>query len=237
MSKIISIDKTNAIFLATVLVTGIIALSSSSFMVGSAEAKPYYEMDNNYNSYQSDYGMDRYDDRKSYGKDNNYKSKDSSNVIVKKINKCNNININLDGFNGLKLNALPTSSLNGLATDEAQAAGEGIESSSSGNGGSNRPSGSDNGSLCLINNNNDNGVTPPPSPPCPLGQHIDPRTGLCVPDNPPLSALDLAVSNGDSDNVSILLGNGDGTFIEATLSPFAAGDDPTSVAVGDFDSL
>ena len=69
-------------------------------------------MDNNY---EPDYGMNSYDDKQSYGKDNNnyYKSKDS-NV------KCNNININLNGFSGNEIGTAPTA-LTGLATDEAQA--------------------------------------------------------------------------------------------------------------------
>ncbi len=43
---------------------------------------------------------------------------------------------------------------------------------------------------------------------------------------------DLAVANNNSDNVSILLGNGTGSFGAATN--FAVGTYPTSVAVGDF---
>ena len=43
---------------------------------------------------------------------------------------------------------------------------------------------------------------------------------------------DLAVANRNTDNVSILLGNGNGTFGAATN--FAAGDGPRSVAIGDF---
>ena len=66
--------KISAALLATVLVAGIIALSSPSFMVG-AQAVP-------------EYGMER-DYKKSNGKD----------VSVKSI-KCNNINVNV---NGLKL--------------------------------------------------------------------------------------------------------------------------------------
>ena len=45
--------------------------------------------------------------------------------------------------------------------------------------------------------------------------------------------LDLAVANAGSDDVSILLGNGDGTF-DAPAN-FAAGNGPVSVAVGEFD--
>ena len=45
--------------------------------------------------------------------------------------------------------------------------------------------------------------------------------------------LDLVVANSASASVSILLGNGDGSFQEPLI--FAAGDTPRSVAVGDFD--
>ena len=44
--------------------------------------------------------------------------------------------------------------------------------------------------------------------------------------------MDLAVANQVSDNVSILLGNGTGSF--GTATNFAAGIGPFSVAVGDF---
>ena len=43
---------------------------------------------------------------------------------------------------------------------------------------------------------------------------------------------DLAVANHSSNNVSVLLGNGDGSF-QAALD-FGAGSSPRSVAVGDF---
>lgn len=45
--------------------------------------------------------------------------------------------------------------------------------------------------------------------------------------------LDLAVANSGSGDVSILLGNGDGTFAAAVS--YGAGSGPLSVAVGDFD--
>jgi hypothetical protein len=152
--------KYSAIFLAAILVAGTIALSNSSFMVG-AQAQQYYGMDQRYNSYEPDYGMDRYDDKQSYEKDNNSydKSKDSSHsVSVKKI-KCNNINVNVNGFNGVKVGTLPTA-LTGLATNEAQASADGDEigASSFGSGGSGsdgRPSGSDNDSRFVCINNND----------------------------------------------------------------------------------
>jgi hypothetical protein len=46
--------------------------------------------------------------------------------------------------------------------------------------------------------------------------------------------LDLAVTNGGSNNVSVLLGKGDGTFRNAPGSPIAVGTNPYGVAVGDF---
>jgi hypothetical protein len=50
--------------------------------------------------------------------------------------------------------------------------------------------------------------------------------------------LDLAVANQGTNNVTILLGNGDGTFTEKLGSPFNVGNlasGPVSIAVGDFD--
>ena len=72
--------------------------------------------------------------------------------------KCNNVNANLNGFNGVQVGTLPTA-LNGLATDnEAQAsADEGeIGASSSGSNDGSRPSGHDSDSrvVCIYNNNN-----------------------------------------------------------------------------------
>lgn len=48
------------------------------------------------------------------------------------------------------------------------------------------------------------------------------------------SLTDLAVVNGRSDSVTILLGNGNGTFNQAAGSPVAVGSSPSSVAVGSF---
>ena len=137
MNKIVSIKNTSAIFLAIVLIAGTIALSPTFFMVGTAQASSNDEKDYDKYDKKSSYEKDNYKSTEypSYEKDNSYdKSKDSSNVIIKKI-KCNNINVNLNGFNGIEVNALPPA-LNGLATDdEAQAADEGeIGASFSGSG-------------------------------------------------------------------------------------------------------
>ena len=165
MSKIILRKRTSAIFLSIVIVLGIIATVYPSFMVGAAQAESSDELDNDLKSY----GKDN-DESKDKEKDDNryYKSKDSSNVVVKKI-KCNNINVNVNGFNGVEVNAVPPV-LNGLATDEAQAsADEGRKSSSFGNGERNNNGHQDNDKdfrfVCINNNNfnvNEGGKTPEP---------------------------------------------------------------------------
>jgi hypothetical protein len=45
--------------------------------------------------------------------------------------------------------------------------------------------------------------------------------------------LDIAVGNGGDGNVTIVLGDGKGQFKEAPGSPFAAGNSPNDIAVGD----
>ena len=149
MSKLESTERTNAIFLLIVLVAGTFT-AISPFMTG-AQA---FQMENNYNNYESDYGTNSYDDKQSYGEDNGYhKSKDSSSYV-----KCNNINANVNGFNGVEIGRLPTD-LNGLATDETQASDEGevgantLENGGGSDGGG-RPSGSDSNIkfVCIYNN-------------------------------------------------------------------------------------
>ena len=45
--------------------------------------------------------------------------------------------------------------------------------------------------------------------------------------------LDLATANLGSNNVSILLGNGDGKFVTPAVN-FGVGNGPTSIAIGNF---
>lgn len=45
---------------------------------------------------------------------------------------------------------------------------------------------------------------------------------------------DLVIANAGSNTVSVLLGNGDGTFVEAAGSPFAVGTQPRAVVAADF---
>ena len=136
------------------MIVGTFAAISPSFITGVNAQQ--YGMDQKYNSYQPEYGMDSYDE-KSYGKeDNSYdKSKDSSSAFVKNI-ECNNINVNNNGFNEVELNSLPTA-LRGLASEEAQAlADEGEVSASSIVSDGGRPSGSDTDFrvVCIYNNDN-----------------------------------------------------------------------------------
>ena len=180
MNKIILKKRTSAIFLAIVLVAGIIAISPPALMIGvhaesednTDDAIKKYGRNNDesskLNNDKGSYGKDGDESSKylSYEKDNYnsyYKSTDS-NVIVKKIN-CNNINVNINGFNGVEFNAVPPV-LNGLAT-EAQAANEGeLITSSFGSGERNTNGYQHNDKdfkfVCI----NNNVVQLPPSPPC-----------------------------------------------------------------------
>ena len=62
---------------------------------------------------------------------------------------------------------------------------------------------------------------------------LDPRS-LAVGDFNGDGRADLAIANFGGNNVTVLLGNGAGGFTAAGGSPFAVGDSPSCVAVGDF---
>jgi Flp pilus assembly secretin CpaC len=49
-----------------------------------------------------------------------------------------------------------------------------------------------------------------------------------------VAPVDLVIANATSNNVSVLLGNGDGSFVEAPGSPYTVGTTPSSVVVADF---
>jgi hypothetical protein len=49
-----------------------------------------------------------------------------------------------------------------------------------------------------------------------------------------VAPVDLVIANSTSNNVTVLLGNGDGSFAEAPGSPYKVGTNPSSVVVADF---
>ena len=73
MNRIISRKTTSPIFLAIVLVTGTITAIFPSFVIGvNAQSESYYGIDDRYNDYKRDYGMDNSYDKKPYGNDRDY---------------------------------------------------------------------------------------------------------------------------------------------------------------------
>ena len=89
MSNIKSTKRNGAVFLAAVLVAGIFAAISPSFIIGvNAQHETKYGMDTGYNSYEPDYGMDkRYNSYSSqyhqeYKNKNNYNKKSIKRTII-----------------------------------------------------------------------------------------------------------------------------------------------------------
>ena len=166
MNNIVFIKRTSAIFLATLLVLGTIAAFSPSFMTtASAQVESYYGMDNN--NYKSQYVKD------------NYKSKDSNSVFVKKIN-CNNVNVNV---NGLELNGLPPF-LSNLLFDEdsdgdANSYVSGERSYGSGQSGYDK----DFKFVCINNNNNTVIEAEEPVPPTTASLSVKKQVFGCITPN------------------------------------------------------
>lgn len=76
----------------------------------------------------------------------------------------------------------------------------------------------------------------PPLPPVPASVAVGNKpSGVAVGDFNGDLKPDIAVANYDSANVSVLLGDGMGGFSPAPANPFSVGNNPYSVAVGDFD--
>jgi hypothetical protein len=87
--------------------------------------------------------------------------------------------------------------------------------------------------VTILRNGGTGNFTQPPSSPVPVGIGPD---ELTVADLDGDLDQDLAVANADTDDVTILRNDSLGNFDQPTTSPEAAGDDPRSVAAGDFDA-
>ncbi len=87
------------------------------------------------------------------------------------------------------------------------------------------------GNVSILLGNGSGGFTPATGSPIVVGTFPN---DVSVGDFNGDGIADLAVANFESDNVSILLGNGSGGFTPATGSPIAVGSGPYAVAVGDF---
>ncbi|MFZ0393775.1 MAG: FG-GAP-like repeat-containing protein [Terracidiphilus sp.] len=91
----------------------------------------------------------------------------------------------------------------------------------------------DDDTITILLGNGDGTFAPAPGSPVVVGRN---PFGLAAADLNSDGKLDLVVANQTDSNLSILLGNGDGTFTPAPGSPLALGAIPFSIAVGDFNS-
>jgi hypothetical protein len=85
--------------------------------------------------------------------------------------------------------------------------------------------------LTILLGNGDGTFTPSSGSPVAVGRN---PYALAAADLNSDGKLDLVVANSTDSTLSILLGNGDGTFTPAASSPVALPSPPTSIAVGDF---
>lgn len=79
------------------------------------------------------------------------------------------------------------------------------------------------------------GFTEAPGSPIALGTNAVGPNALVTADFNGDGNADLAIVNRTSNNVTVLLGNGDGTFTQATASPVSVGQGPVALAAGDID--
>jgi hypothetical protein len=91
----------------------------------------------------------------------------------------------------------------------------------------------DDGTLTILLGNGDGTFTPANGSPVAVGSG---PYALAAVDLNSDGKLDLVVANQNDSTLTILLGNGDGTFTPAAGSPIAVGGAPNSIAVGDFNS-
>ena len=87
------------------------------------------------------------------------------------------------------------------------------------------------GTVTILLGNGDGTFTQATGSPITVGNTPD---ALAIGDFLGNGKLDIAVANFGDGTVTLLLGNGDGTFTQATGSPFAVGNGPTAIAIADF---
>jgi len=85
--------------------------------------------------------------------------------------------------------------------------------------------------VSILLGNGDGTFSQAPGSPAPVGFEPD---SIAVGDFTNSGKAGLAVANFGSNSITVLLGNGDGTFSESAGSPIPVGQGPYSVAVGDF---
>ena len=88
------------------------------------------------------------------------------------------------------------------------------------------------GTVTILLGNGDGTFTAASESPVAVGRE---PSSVVVSDLDSDGKLDLAVANEGDNTVTILLGNGDGTFTASSGGPIAVGADPWAISVGDFD--
>jgi hypothetical protein len=117
----------------------------------------------------------------------------------------------------------PTTGISPISVAVGDFNGDGIPDLVTADSGSN--------SVTILMGNGDGSFRPATQSPVPSGRNPE---FVTVGDFNSDNNTDIAVANYSDGTVSILLGNGDGTFTPATNSPVAVGRNPLSIAVGDF---
>jgi tetratricopeptide (TPR) repeat protein len=90
-------------------------------------------------------------------------------------------------------------------------------------------------SITILLNQGKGNFAPATGSPIVLGTNETGASAIAAGDANNDGIFDLFIANQTSDNVTLLIGKGDGTFTAAAASPIAAGAGPSAIAVADFD--